>query len=306
MRTGFVTHHDCSRHDTGWGHAEHQGRLPAVARAVYRDMLTLHDALVEVEGRPATEEDLLLAHDADHLARVRGAVAAAEEAGQPVPFEKGTMVSGATWDALTAAAGCAITAVDLVLDGGARNAFCSVRPPGSGAGRGSAGNHAIVNHAAVAALHLRERRGAERVLVMEWGERFGRGTDEILAGSGSDYLSFHSAADGNAGSGPTSVPLPVGAGGDALADALRRHGAEAARGADFIVLSFGLDVLESDPEGTLAVQPGELHAVTRALVEIAEGCCGGRLVSILEGGYDPPATGRAVVQHLRAMAGLAP
>jgi acetoin utilization deacetylase AcuC-like enzyme len=307
--TAFVTHHDCSRHDTGWRHPEHQGRLPAVARAVYRDMLTLHDHLLEVEGRPAALTELERAHDAAYLARVRAGVAAAEARGEPVPFEGDTMLSTASWDALTAAAGCAITAVETVLAGEARNAFCSVRPPGSGAGRASAGNQGIVNHVAVAALHLAERHGLERVLVLEWGAEFGAGTAEIVAGTPARYLSLYGAGRGPAPSGAAAargVALAAESDGAALQHALHTSLTELLDGwrPDFVLLSLGLDVLESDPAGSLAVRPEELYPLTRAVVEAAGRACGGRLVSVLEGGYDPPAMGRAVVHHLHALAGL--
>jgi len=309
LTTAFVTHHDCSRHDTGWAHPEHQGRLPAVARAVYREMLTFHDHLREVEGVPATDADLLLAHEPRYLERVRTAVAEAAAAGKPLPFENGTMASAATWDAITAAAGCAITAVDAVLQGAANNAFCAIRPPGSGAHRASAGHHAIVNNAAIAARHLLLRREIERVLILEVGESFGAGTADIIrADPGVYYLSAHSllSGPGRVADQTGSVSLTAGAGLDEMLDALREPVAKVRDRFEpqFVIFCLGLDVLDEDPHGSLSLQPADLYSLTRRVMQLADEACEGRLVSVLEGGYHPPAIGSAVVHHLRALSGL--
>lgn len=311
LPTAFVTHHDCSRHDTGWQHPEHQGRLPALARAVYRDMLVLHDRLLEVEARPAEEADLRRAHDAAYLQRVRRRVEEAAGEGRVLELEHGTRVSGASWEAAAAATGAALTACEAVLAGEARNAFCSVRPPGRGAGRGESREFALFNHVAVAALHLRERRGVERVLVVEWGAAAGRGTAEILAGRpGVRIASVHQAAP-EAEPLPEEVAaaaLPPGAGGAEAREALARVLERATDGfaPEFVLLSAGFDLLAGDPLGGLAVAPAEVHPLTALLRERAEGWCGGRLVSVLEGGYEPRLTGAAAVQHIRALAGLPP
>ncbi|HEX2190983.1 MAG TPA: hypothetical protein VHG51_18890, partial [Longimicrobiaceae bacterium] len=181
MTTAFVSHHDSPRHDAGWGHPDHQGRIPALVRAVYRDMLALHGHLVQVEAVPATEEDLLLAHTPEYLRSVREAVAGAAAEGRPVPFAAEVVVSGASWDAAAASAGAALTGVETVLAGEARSAFCSARPPGRDAAADRAGGHSLFNHVAVAARHLRDRRGARRVLVVDWGARAPLGTGEVLA-----------------------------------------------------------------------------------------------------------------------------
>jgi acetoin utilization deacetylase AcuC-like enzyme len=310
--TAFVTHHDCSRHDTGWQHPEHQGRLPAVARAVYREMLTLHEVLREVEGVPADEETLLLAHSPEYVERVRAGVAAAEAAGEPVDFQSGTRLSAASWDAATAAVGCVVTAADAVLDGEVANAFCSVRPPGSGAGRERAENYAVFNSVAIAARHLRERRGVDSVLIVEWGERFGAGTAEIVGGDdGLRHLCVHAAERGGGdrvdGSRVVAPRVPERAGLTDLLQALERGAAEllAAHGPPQVVLlSLGLDVLQSDPLGTMALSPEDLAPLTDWAKQLAEQHCSGRLVSALEGGYDAPAAGAAVVHHLRALTGM--
>lgn len=305
--TGYVTHSDCSRHDTGWRHPEHQGRLPAVARAVYSDMLTLFDFLLEIEAVPAREEDLALAHDRAYIDRVRARAAESDAAGTVLAID-GVILSGASWDAARAAAGAGITAVDAVLAGTIRNAFCAIRPPGSGAHRAAAGGFALFNNAAIAALHLR-RRGVGPVLVLELGAHPGLGTAEILAGErGVAYRGVYQRSllpPGTAApAGCTGVE--EGAGIEAVSAALATLVEDAVAEAppEFVVLSLGCDALAGDPLGGLALEPVDYHRLTLELRARADDLCGGRLVSLLEGGYAPARMGAAVVQHLRGLAGL--
>jgi acetoin utilization deacetylase AcuC-like enzyme len=307
--TAFVSHSDTSRHDTGWRHADHQGRMPALVRAVYKDMLTLHGHLLDVEAAPATEAELLRVHAPGYLDELRAAVARAAAAGEPVPFG-GTLVSDASWDAAVAAAGTAIRGVDAVLGGEAANAFAAARPAGGGAWAEGTSGFSLLNSVAIALRHAQVAHGVRRVLVVEWSAERLEGTRRVLAGNADvRLLSVHQA-------GPSAIPLdaenvtnvalPLGAAGE-----LYRGAFESALGEvlssftpELVLLSAGFDALATDPLGSLALTPLDYYLLTRHLVERAEACCSGRLVSVLEGGYDPAGTGRAVVQHLRALTGL--
>jgi acetoin utilization deacetylase AcuC-like enzyme len=307
--TAFVSHPDCARHDTGWKHPDHQGRLPGLVRAVYRDMLTLHGHLLEVEASPATEEDLRLVHTDAYIERVRRASAAAAAAGQPQPFAGEVVVSGATWEAATAAVGTALTGVGAVLRGDARSAFCAARPEGFAAAAGAAGGFSVFNSVAVAARHLRERRGVDRLLVVQWGGIAPVATADLLAGDeGTRVLAVREARGPAAAGEAHVVTLPPGSDGALFAGALEAALSELLGGfqPEFVLLAAGFDPLAADPLGSLRLEPIDYHGLTRILVEVAEDVCGGRLVSVLEGGYDPPALGRAVVQHLRALRDLPP
>jgi acetoin utilization deacetylase AcuC-like enzyme len=306
--TAFVSHPDCARHDTGWVHPDHQGRLPALVRAVYRDMLQLHGHLLEVEGVPATEEQLLRVHDAEYLNTLRRMAEQAARAGEAATLNGQAVVSGASWDAVRAAAGVAITGVDVVMGGGARNAFCAARPPGHAAGSHGPGGFSLVNNVAVAVRHLLARHGETPALVVEWAGTPTSRTAELLAGQGSVFVLTVGAVETGArpSAGSRGIRLPDGSNGGffgaamgaALDDVLATFRPRV------FLLGLGLDVLATDPVGRLGVEPADVWALTRAIVERAEAVCGGRLVSVLEGGYDPPALGRATVQHLRALAGL--
>ncbi|HET7274458.1 MAG TPA: hypothetical protein VFI91_04735 [Longimicrobiaceae bacterium] len=310
--TAFVTHSDCSRHDTGWRHPEHQGRLPALSRAVYRDMLALHEHLLEVEGRPADMEDLRLVHTARYIDEIRKTVDEAARVGQPVVFAGDAVLSGASWDALLAAVGCGLTAVDTVIEGKARNAFCAVRPPGRGADRDSEGRFGFFNTVAIAARHLRERLGAGPVLVVDLGGIDPTATPHILAADeGVKVLSIRQRSLTGArrtGSSGVEVVVRPGADGDEYRRALG-IGLDAVLSGfspDFVLLSAGFDGLRSDPLSDLSLEPVDYYDLTLDVRNRADRHCAGRLVSVLEGGYDPAGTGAAVVQHLRALAGLEP
>ncbi len=290
--TAFVSHFECARHDTGWGHPDHQGRLPAITRAVYADMLVLFDRLLNVEGRLATDEELHLVHAASYLERVRRLAEVAEANGRPMEVAPGLMVSGATWTASRAAIGCALEAVDAIADGRSRNAFCAVRPPARDAVRDAPGRFGFLNAPMAAVRYLEANRHAERVLVVEWGE----------SASGASMLEGTSVRVIGLGE------LPADADNELFLDRLRAALDAAVEGfsPDYVVLSSGFDWLAGDPVGGRAVDPAAFFQATVAVRELADDRCGGRLVSILEGGYEPVGTAAAVLQHLRAMAFLPP
>lgn len=304
--TAYVSHEDCSRHDTGWSHPDHQGRLPAITRAVYRDMPALFEPLLQVEGVPATEEQLLRVHTRRYVDDVRRTAIAAAAEGRPLDLG-GVPVSGASWDAAIAAAGSAITAAEVVLAGEARNAFVPARPPGRGATEEAPGEHSLFNTVAIAARHLREARGSARVLVIAWAARPADALRETLVGDpGVTVVSLHAQPSEPAEAHRRSVAVPAGADGAAFTAALQGalDSIPPEESPDFVLLSAGFDILAGDPLGSLAVAPSDVYGFTLALREWADARAGGRLVSVLEGGYDANATAAAVVEHLRALAGL--
>ncbi|MEP6905574.1 MAG: histone deacetylase family protein, partial [Gemmatimonadales bacterium] len=124
MPVAFISHSDCGRHDTGWNHPEHVGRLRAITRALRNDP-ALFDTVEQIEGRHATSEELALVHDSDYIATVERFAAAGGG-----NLDTDTVVSEGTWAAATAGAGCALTAVDRTMTEKDARSFCAVRPPG--------------------------------------------------------------------------------------------------------------------------------------------------------------------------------
>lgn len=276
-------------------------------RAVNRDMIALHDRVLEFEGRHASEAELLLFHSPEYLQRVREWSEAAAAEGKPVEIQPGIVVSDASWDAARAASGAVLSAIDSVLEGRAANAFCPVRPPGSRVLPDAAGGFGLLNSVAVAARYLRSRHNIDSIAIVEWSAA----PDSVLASIMKHDLGVHVGSVGHAaveagGGGDSNRRLlGVGPSGGDFCTAVNEvvEELEAVMSPGVILLAAGMDVLEDQGSGP-GVAPPDVYDATRALLDWAEDTCGGRLVSVLEGGYDTSSLGAGVVQHLRALAGL--
>src|SRR5438105_1309014 len=307
MAVAFVSNADCGRHDTGWGHPEHVGRLRAIPRAL-REHPELFHALVHVEGRHASRDELLLAHDPRYVDHLHALV----EAGGG-HLDADTVASPGSWDAATAAAGCVLDAVDMAIDGRAARSFCAVRPPGHHALRARAMGFCLFGNVAIAAHYARSRYGIDRVLIVDWDVHHGNGTQALVELEPAiHFVSMHQWP-WYPGTGPAedhgphrtiwNVPMPGALAPDRYVDALE-PAIESAH-ADFIpelvVISSGFDSLAGDPLGDFTLEPEHIAGLTRRLVERAILWCEGRVVSALEGGYDPDRVGQASVAHMRAL-----
>jgi acetoin utilization deacetylase AcuC-like enzyme len=321
MKTALVMHPDCGRHDPGWHHPEHQGRLPAIVNAIYRDTPALLDHMLQVEAVPATRDEILRVHSLQHVDFIEAESARAGALGQSIGIEADTILSGATWDAVRAAAGCATTAVALVMSGAAPTALALPRPPGHHAGVDQAMGFCFFNNVAIAARALQQQHGIKRVLIVDWDVHHGNGTQDIFYSDPSVYfLSLHlsphypgtgAAAERGTGAGAgatRNVPLPhdttVAAYHSAFSRAL--DGALLEFDPEFILVSAGYDCLAGDPLGGLPLEPHDMHTLTTQLCDIARERTGNRLVILLEGGYAPHRVGAGVVDTLRALVQLPP
>ena len=312
-RVALVAHSDSGRHDTGWEHPEHVGRIRAVLRAVGRDP-ALFQALHHVEAPHATVEDLALAHAPAYVDRVRAAAEQAAAARTLSRLDADTIVSEGSWDAATAGAGAALEAVDLVLAGTVRRAFAAVRPPGHHALRDSGMGFCLFGNVALAAHHARARHGLDRVLVLDWDVHHGNGTQALVEHMPEiRFVSMHQwpwypgtgAADDR---GPHrsvwNVPMPAALAPGRYVEAWERAIDAATNGwePELVLLSAGFDCLAGDPLGGFTLELEHVDAMTRALVARSEAWCDGRLASALEGGYAPERLGEACAVHLRALA----
>ena len=317
--TGFYLHPASPLHDTGWGHPEHQGRLRALASTVGQDLLALHGNVEQRDARMGDVEHLLGVHTAEHVEHVREACTTAEERGTLVSLDPDTKVSEASWEAALGSAGTAMAAAEAVSGGEIRNAFVATRPPGHHATPHRAMGFCLFNNIAVTARWLQRSNRAERVLIVDWDVHHGNGTQDAFYDDPSVFfLSLHQSphypgtgaaqeTGTGAGEGHTlNVPLRAGT----PPQEYRRRFEEALEQAldrtrpDFVLVSAGFDVMAGDPLGGLLLEPTDLHDMTRRLVDLAESECDGRVVALLEGGYDPPRLGQGVVAVLRALAGL--
>lgn len=316
-QTALVLHEDCSLHDTGWQHPEHQGRLPAIVNALYKDTPDLQDLTLQRSGRHATEDELLYVHTPALIHLLKQAHARAIETARTVPIDNETLMSPASWDALLAAAGCLITACDAVIDGDARNGFALTRPPGHHATADTAMGFCLANNVAIAARHL-QKRGMANVLIIDWDVHHGNGTQDIFYDDPTVYyFSLHQSpwypgtglreerGGPNAPNSVRNVPLRAGIGGAEFVDVFKRELEDTLREftPDFVLVSAGFDCLRGDPLGGLLVEPLHLHAITSHLMGVIDH---GKIVCALEGGYNPPRVGAGVVDVFRALAGLPP
>jgi acetoin utilization deacetylase AcuC-like enzyme len=308
MTTAFISHSDCGRHDTGWGHPEHVGRLRAIPRAL-RDRPDVYHAVEHVEGRHATEADLELAHTGAYVAQIRDLA----EAGELVHLDPDTVLSAGSWAAATAAVGCVLDGIDRAIDGSAVRSVCAVRPPGHHALADRAMGFCLFGNVAIGARHARLRRGLDRVLIVDWDVHHGNGTQALVEDDpGIHFVSMHQwpwypgtgAAEDRGPHGTVwNIPMPPDLAPQRYVEAFLR-GMDLATTdfrPDLVLISAGFDSLRGDPLGGFTLEIEDIDTLTREVVARAAVWCGGRVVSSLEGGYAVERTAAACVAHLAAM-----
>ncbi|HJU73382.1 MAG TPA: histone deacetylase [Gemmatimonadaceae bacterium] len=306
-KVALISHPDCGRHDTGWGHPEHVGRLRAIPRAL-RDDPELFAELVHHEARHATPNEVTLAHDAAYVERVR----ALSEAGGGA-LDADTVVSEGSWDAARAATGAVLDGVDMVFDGRARHSFAAIRPPGHHALRARGMGFCLFGSVAIAAHYARARHGIQRVLIADWDVHHGNGTQALVEHEAEiRFVSMHQWP-WYPGTGPASdrgpfgtvwnLPMPAGLEAGRYVDAFVKaiDAATSDWTPELVLVSSGFDSMAGDPLGGFTLEIEDVRSLTRDLVDRANTWCSGRLVSSLEGGYAPARLGEGVVAHLRAM-----
>ena len=308
MRVAFVSHSDCGRHDTGWNHPEHVGRLRAITRALRNDA-GLFETVDHVEGRHATRPEIELAHDPAYVSLVERAAA---EGGMKMDAD--TVVSEGSWLAATAGAGCVLDGVDRAMSGANLRSFCAVRPPGHHALRDRAMGFCLFGNVALAAHYARQRHDAQRVLIVDWDVHHGNGTQALVETEPDiHFVSMHqwpwypgtgAAEDRGRHRNVWNIPMPPGLAPGDYVDAFQRGVDSAAEGfvPDIVLISAGFDSLSGDPLGGFTLENEHIEDLTRSIVKRAEAWCGGRVVSALEGGYAPDRVAAACVAHLDALA----
>ena len=308
MSTLILTDRRFLAHDVGIGHPESPARL----RAILTDLERAPPAgLVFEEPRAATDAEIDAAHSPAHRALLHGL------AGKRARLDPDTAMSEGSWEAATLAAGAAVGAVEAVWGGRAASAFALVRPPGHHAEAASAMGFCLLNNAAIAAEAAR-RLGARRVLVLDWDVHHGNGTQHIFeARDDVMYMSAHqypfypgtgAATEVGAGAGrgfTLNCALP---GGQRDAD----YGAvfhdlflPAARAfaPDLVLVSAGFDPHERDPLADMRVTERGFAAMATAVADLARESCGGKLVLLLEGGYDLAALAASTRACLEVLGG---
>lgn len=309
MTIGFISSSDCGRHDTGWGHPEHVGRLRAIPAAL-RNEYELFARIEHIDARHATEDELALAHDRGYIDSVREV---AEAGGGRLDAD--TVESEGSWDAARASAGAVLDGIDLAFRTGPRRSFCAVRPPGHHAVRDRAMGFCLFGNVAIGAHYARQTHGAERILIVDWDVHHGNGTQALVEHERDiHFVSMHqwpwypgtgAANDRGPHENVWNIPMRAGLAPNAYVDALKKGIDAATQGftPDLVLISAGFDSLAGDPLGGFTLEYEHFDELTRFLVDRAESWCGGRIVSALEGGYAPERLGIACVRHMLALEG---
>jgi acetoin utilization deacetylase AcuC-like enzyme len=306
MSTLYITHPACLDHITPLGHPERSERLKVVDRVLEGEKF----ALLAREQAPAAPLDTIaLAHPLDYVEQIRDACPTVGM----VRVDADTSMSPGSFEAATRAVGAATRAVDEVMARKAANAFCAVRPPGHHAETARPMGFCLFNSVAVAARHAQKQHGVDRVAIVDFDVHHGNGSQEIFWSDPTVmYCSTHEMPL-YPGTGATSetgehhnivnAPLRAGDGGDKFRDAMKSVILPRLDGfkPDLMLISAGFDAHARDPLANLNLVEADFAWVTAQLMDRADRYCGGRVVSVLEGGYDLEGLAQSVAAHVTTL-----
>ena len=299
-------------HETGPGHPERPERYDAVMHAL--NQAGFMKSLVRIGPRPATEDEVALCHGRDYIHEVRREIAA----GAQELSTGDTTVGAHSFETALNATGGVLNAIDMVVERKAANAFCVVRPPGHHARPQQGMGFCIFNHVAIAARYAQRKHGVDRVLIADWDVHHGNGTQDIFYSDGTVFFFSTHQSPWYPGTGATSetgegkgknctmnCPFPAGSGREQILGAFRQRLVTAANAfkPGLILLSAGFDSRDGDPLGRFTLSDRDFAELTTLMLEMADKHAGGRLVSVLEGGYNLNGLASAAAAHVHALAG---
>lgn len=317
--TSFVSDPRFMLHLTGAGHPECPERFLVIDHALKESGLLTAKNLIPC--RLATSKQILLCHTSDYLEEVARNFMILHSRGiNDGTFTLSTgdvQISSASMEVALLAVGGVLSAVDWVMTGVTRNAFCNVRPPGHHACSDKGMGFCIFNNIAIAARYIQKRYGLSKILIADWDLHHGNGTEEIFKRDPSVfYFSTHqegiypgTGSSSYRGEGPgvgSTLNCPIRAGSKsrlAILEAFQTllAGEMEKFRPDFILISAGFDAHEHDPLGSLNLRSEDFAVLTRIMTGIAEKYCKGRLVSVLEGGYNLQALASAATFHAKEL-----
>ena len=306
MSTRLYTHPIYLEHLTPPGHPERPDRLRAIAKVLDDDVFADLD---RKESPFGDEETILYCHPESFLEKVRRSIP--EEGIRSVDAD--TSVSPKSWEAALTAIGAANAAVDDVFSREADNVFVASRPPGHHAEKTTAMGFCLFNNAAIAARHAQKTHDAERVAIVDFDVHHGNGSQDIFWNDASVmYCSTHqmplypgtgAVSERGAQNTIVNAPLRPGDGGDRFREAMESVILPRLEGfaPDLIIISAGFDAHMRDPLANLNFLEPDYAWVTQKLMELADRRCDGRVVSLLEGGYDLEGLAKSVAAHVTAL-----
>jgi acetoin utilization deacetylase AcuC-like enzyme len=309
-KLGFIYHPDFLKHDTGIGHPERPQRLEALVQHLLGT--PLWGQMVHLRPEPAALEWVHAIHPERYASMIKSLC----HVGERILDEGDTHASKDSYDVALLAAGGVLTAVDEVMTGKLDRAFCAVRPPGHHAGTSTVMGFCLFNNVAIGARYAQRKYGIKRVAIIDWDVHHGNGTQEIFYEDNTVlYISLHqfpyypgTGSTGERGAGPGegfTLNCPMGAGSvetDYL-NAFQTHIHPALRSfrPELLFISAGFDAHTDDPLAGINLTDETYAKMTKLLLEVTREDCEGRIVSVLEGGYNLQALARSATAHLKAM-----
>lgn len=300
MQTAYITHPLCLEHEVGDQHPECPARIAMIEKQLIADGLM--DLLSRYEALPATNEQLLRAHDEGYIDSIEFAIPRHGF----VQIDNDTALNPFTYQAALRAAGAVVLGVDLVMAGKVDNAFCNIRPPGHHTSRVRASGFCFFNNVAIGALHALEHHGLTRVAIVDFDVHHGNGTEQIFHDAPGVMLCstfqhpFYPYCGADSGNDHIiNVPLAAGTGSEEFRAAIAQHWFPALERfqPELLLISAGFDAHRDDKMSGLNLTEADYAWLTTELKRYA----GGRIVSALEGGYELGSLARSVAAHVRAL-----
>jgi len=300
-RTALLTHTDCALHEISPGHPEQPARMAAVLDQLAAS--EIFQSLTQIEAPEADREHLILAHPEDYV----DAIIKAAPASGSVQLDADTAMNAHSLRAAMLAAGAGIKSVDLLLNGEFDNTFCCVRPPGHHAEKTTAMGFCFFGSVAIAALYALQKTEINKVAIIDFDVHHGNGTEDLVGEnpdiffcSSFQYPLYPGKFGQNVPGRKINIPLDAGTDGETFKQKMQAEclPALSAFKPDMIFISAGFDAHRDDPLGGLELLEKDFAWITAELKAVADEFSNGRLVSMLEGGYDLPALGRSAVAHV--------
>lgn len=313
--TLIITHPACHQHNTGTAHPEAQKRLIVVQNALQKKKLMTKENTIH--GRKATKQEILYCHTENYFRLVKEETASASPNGTTVLSTGDAQISPGSFNAALYAAGSVLTGIDRIMQNVAKTAFCLIRPPGHHASQEKGSGFCLFNNVAIGARYAQKQYGIKRVAIIDWDVHHGNGTQAIFYDDPSVfYFSTHNEAiypgtglaeetGENKGKGTTlNCPIsPLENPKEKIKEAFSRKLTKAMESfkPEFIIISSGFDAHVSDPLGGFNLDDSDFAELTGIVKEIAGRSAQGRILSVLEGGYDLDGLGSAVKAHIAAL-----